>query len=197
MTAATSSSARSRTSSVLSRYGSEDAGVAARQARAAPAGRRARRGSSSACARSRPQLIEHRRRARAAQTADRDLAARRALRRVLRPLPLCRDRRPDSAPSRRCSAIWPRAGRWTGWSAAMSASARPRWRCAPPSSRHGRRAGGGDRADDAALPPAFPRPSRERFAGLPLRVRAALAPGQRQGRRRDQEGARRRAGSIS
>ena len=27
------------------------------------------------------------------------------------------------------------ASRWTGWSAATSASARPRWRCAPPSSR--------------------------------------------------------------
>ena len=39
---------------------------------------------------------------------------------------------------RRARRIWPRAGRWTGWSAATSASARPRWRCARPSSRRWR-----------------------------------------------------------
>ena len=35
----------------------------------------------------------------------------------------------------RCSTISAPASRWTGWCAATSASARPRWRCAPPSSR--------------------------------------------------------------
>ena len=44
-------------------------------------------------------------------------------------------RRTRRAPSRRRSTISPPAGRWTGSSAATSASARPRWRCAPPSPR--------------------------------------------------------------
>ncbi len=46
-------------------------------------------------------------------------------------------RRPRTSRPRstRRSTISPPAGRWTGWSAAMSASARPRWRCARPSSR--------------------------------------------------------------
>ena len=35
----------------------------------------------------------------------------------------------------RCSTISAPASRWTGWCAATSASARPRWRCARPSSR--------------------------------------------------------------
>jgi transcription-repair coupling factor (superfamily II helicase) len=45
-------------------------------------------------------------------------------------------RRPTSRrPSTRSSRTWCRRGRWTGWCAATWASARPRWRCARPSSR--------------------------------------------------------------
>ena len=40
----------------------------------------------------------------------------------------------QAARSRPCSTISPREGRWTGSSAATSASARRKWRCAPPSS---------------------------------------------------------------
>ena len=40
---------------------------------------------------------------------------------------------PGRARSRTCSPTWQRRGRWTGWSAATSATARPRSRCAPPS----------------------------------------------------------------
>ena len=45
-------------------------------------------------------------------------------------------RRPTTRTARspRCWRIWRAASRWTGWSAAMSASARPRSRYAPPSS---------------------------------------------------------------
>ena len=42
---------------------------------------------------------------------------------------------PGKARLKRRSTTWPPAGRWTGWSAATSASARPRSRCAPPSPR--------------------------------------------------------------
>jgi transcription-repair coupling factor (superfamily II helicase) len=34
-----------------------------------------------------------------------------------------------------CATIWPRGSRWTGWSVAMSVSARPKWPCVRPSSR--------------------------------------------------------------
>ena len=61
-----------------------------------------------------------------------------------RPTPLTRSssivsrmRRPTTRTGRsaRCSRIWRAASRWIGWCAAMSASARPRWRCARRSSR--------------------------------------------------------------
>jgi transcription-repair coupling factor (superfamily II helicase) len=83
--------------------------------------------------------------------------------------------RTSSAPSPTCSRTSVRAGRWTGWSAATSASARPRWRCAPPSSPPWAGPRSRCRADDAARPPALPHlPAR--FAGLPV-GRAAVAPG--------------------
>ena len=44
-------------------------------------------------------------------------------------------RRTSCAPSRRSRATCSAAGRWTGWCAATSATARPRSRCAPPSRR--------------------------------------------------------------
>ncbi len=56
----------------------------------------------------------------------------------IRPLlPPSSSRRPrtSSRPSNRCWPIWHHLSRWTGWCAAMSASARPRWQCAPPSWR--------------------------------------------------------------
>jgi hypothetical protein len=58
----------------------------------------------------------------------------------------------------------------------MSASARPKWRCAPPSRRAGRQAGRGGRADDAARAPAL-QDLFERFKGLPFMWRPGLAPG--------------------
>jgi transcription-repair coupling factor (superfamily II helicase) len=72
--------------------------------------------------------------------------------------------RPPSTPS---SRTWPRASRWTGWSAATSASARPRSRCAPPSSRSPTASRWRCWPDDAARRAALPdllRPLR-RLAG--------------------------------
>ena len=45
-------------------------------------------------------------------------------------------------PSPTCWKTSRRASRWIGWCAAMSASARPRWRCVPPSSRPGNSSAG-------------------------------------------------------
>ena len=53
---------------------------------------------------------------------------------VRRPLPLRGDRRPGPRDRATCSRTSRPASRWTGWCAATSASARPRSRCAPPSS---------------------------------------------------------------
>ena len=78
------------------------------------------------------------------------------LRRVLGPLPLRGDRGPDHQHRRRARRSRQRHARWTGWSAAMSASARPRWRLrASLRRRAGRQAGGGGGADHAARPPAL------------------------------------------
>ncbi len=55
--------------------------------------------------------------------------------------------------------------------AAMSASARPRWRCAPPSSRPmAGRAGRGGLPDHPARAPAFPQFRSSAFDGFPLKV---------------------------
>ena len=73
----------------------------------------------------------------AAVRATRAGAGRRAGQRlpaIRRPLPLRRDRRPGPRDRATCSATSKPASRWTGWSAATSASARPRSRCAPRSS---------------------------------------------------------------
>ncbi len=88
-------------------------------------------------------------------------------------------------PSARCSRTCKRPGRWTASSAATSASARPRWRCAPPSSpcRPARQVAVlvPDHAAGAAAPAEFPRPLR-RLAGahrgavaLPHRARRRQA----------------------
>ena len=118
---------------VLTRYGSDEAGVAARQA-----GRRRLAGAQgprqAAHPRDRRRADQDRRRAAAASRRRRWRRAEGAVRRVLRPLPLCRDRGPGRPPSTTVLDDLRPASRWTGWSAATSASARPRWRCAPPSS---------------------------------------------------------------
>ncbi len=65
------------------------------------------------------------------------------------------------------------ASRWTGWSAATSASARPRWRCAPPSSR----CTAASRWRCWCPPPCWPssttRTSADRFADWPVQDRRA------------------------
>ena len=117
---------------LLSRYGSEETGVeldrlggGAWQARKARMKKRIREMAG--------ELIK----IAAERAVARGAAARRRagpLRRILRRLSLRGDRRPAGRHRRGARAISPPAGRWTGWSAATSASARPRWRCAPPSS---------------------------------------------------------------
>ena len=59
-------------------------------------------------------------------------------------------------PSTPCSTTWPTASRWTGSSAATSASARQRWRCVRPSSRRCQESRSRCRANDAARAAAFP-----------------------------------------
>ena len=61
-------------------------------------------------------------------------ARRRSMTNSARDFPM-RRRKTSSPPSRRHSKTCKRAGRWTGSSAAMSVSARRKWRCARPSSR--------------------------------------------------------------
>ena len=74
-------------------------------------------------------------------------------------------------PSPTPSPIWPRAGRWTGWSAAMSASARPKWRCAPPLSPPWRASRWRWWCRPRLLARQHYRGFAERFAGFPLKVR--------------------------
>ena len=90
--------------------------------------------------------------------------------------------RPSPTPSR----ISPRAGRWTASSAAMSASARPRWRCAPPSSM----AMSGQQVavvvpTTLAGAPAFPQ-FRRALRGLPAEGAPALALRRCEGGARDE-----------
>ncbi len=87
------------------------------------------------------------------------------------------DRGPAARPSRRCSRTCRRARSWTGWCAATSASARPRWRCAPPS-----RSPCPGRQVAVVVPTTLLsrqhfKTFTERFSGLPLRIRAGLAAG--------------------
>ena len=78
---------------------------------------------------------------------------------------------PDQvSPSRMCCATWRAPARWTGWSAATSATARPRSPCAPPS----RRSWTASRWRCWSRPPCLPsstwRPSHARFEDYPVRV---------------------------
>ena len=74
-------------------------------------------------------------------------------------------------PSPTPSPIWARAGRWTGWSAAMSVSARPKWRCAPPLSPPWRASRWRWWCRPRLLARQHYRGFAERFAGFPLKVR--------------------------
>ena len=119
------------------------------------------------------------------------------VRRVRGPLPLRarpRTRRPASTP---CWTIWPPASRWTGWCAATSASARPRWRCGRPSS---------PRMDGFQVAVVVPTTLlarqhfatfTERFKGLPVRIAQASRLVARQGARRPSRPASRTAPSTS
>ena len=118
---------------LLSRYGSDEARCATR-----PARRRrladAQGPPQEAPARDRRRADQDRGAAPAASEAPALAPPAGRLRRVRRPLPLRGDRGSGGQHRRRARRPRLRAGRWTGWCAATSASARPRSRCAPPSS---------------------------------------------------------------
>ena len=79
-------------------------------------------------------------------------------------------RRTRRTRSRRRSTTSPRAGRWTGSSAATSASARPRWRCAPPSPRRSTGSRPRSSCRRRCSPASTREIFRERFAGLPVKI---------------------------
>ena len=85
-------------------------------------------------------------------------------------LPLHRDPRPAPGHRRGQGRHGAAAARWTGWSAATSASARPRWRCGP-SSRPSRTASRPPSSCRPRCSPAStPRPSSTASPGFPVRV---------------------------
>ncbi len=124
MPAATSSICRWRTSSCCRATG-RPTGWRSWTGSAAWRGRRARRASSSAFARSPPTSSRSPRCA----SCGRPRSWARRMGRTRSSPPASPTRRPRSRPpaSTPCSRIWPRASRWTGWCAATSASARRRW----------------------------------------------------------------------
>ena len=65
------------------------------------------------------------------------------------------------------------ASRWTAWCAATSASARPRWRCARPSSPPWPACRWPSWCRPRCWRASTSRPSRERFKGLPVRIAQA------------------------
>ena len=154
---------------VLSRYGSESEGVAldklggvAWQARKARMKERIREIAGELMATAAARALRERRRRRCptpqgyAEFADR--------------FPYSETDDQLNARSTTCSATSPAAGRWTGWCAATSASARPRSRCAPPSSRRWP----GSRSRVVCPTTLLARQHfagfRERFAGFPIEV---------------------------
>ena len=96
-------------------------------------------------------------------------------------VPVRRDARPAEGHRRRQGSTWRPSARWTAWSAATSASARPRW----PSGPRSRPCRTASRWPSWCPPRCWPSsttpPSRDRFAGYPVRVEVLsrfLTPGQ-------------------
>ena len=89
-----------------------------------------------------------------------------------------RTRRPSTSSARRPRSrpTWSSCGRWTGWSSAMWATARPRSRCGPPSrpSQDGRQVAD-PRARPRSSPPSTTR--RSRSASPPSRSRSGCCRG--------------------
>ncbi len=116
---------------LLTRYGSEEAGV--QLDKLGGVGWQNRKARMKARVREMAAELIRIAASRAMKQMDAGRDARRALRRILRALSLCRDRGPGTR-HRRCDR-GSRQGpsRWIASSAAMSVSARPKWRCARPS----------------------------------------------------------------
>jgi hypothetical protein len=101
-----------------------------------------------------------------------------------RAFPYRRDARPAARPSTTSRPTWSERSRWTASCAATSASARPRWRCAPRSRPCRTASRWRARAHHAAGHQHF-QTFAERFAGLPGARRGAVAlPHRRRTRRR-------------
>ena len=85
-------------------------------------------------------------------------------------VPVRGDARPAPRRRSRSRPTWSAAGRWTGWSSATWATARPRSRCGPRS----RRSRTASRSRSSCRPPcsrpSTTRRSRQRFAAFPVRV---------------------------
>ena len=96
------------------------------------------------------------------------------------------DRRPGAGRSR-----------WTAWSAATSASARPRWRCAPPSSRSAPASRSRCWCRPRCWPSSTTADFRDRFADWPVQGRGAVALPDRQGNQGGARTARATARSTS
>ena len=99
--------------------------------------------------------------------------AGRPLRRVRGPLPLRGDGGPAERHRRRDGRPQRPGGRWTASSAAMSASARPRWRCGPPSPPPWRASRSPIVVPTTLLARQHFRTFADRFKGLPLNIAQA------------------------
>ena len=92
-----------------------------------------------------------------------------------RPSPMAfRSRRPPIRPRRsaRCCRTCRAPRRWTAWCAATSASARPKWRCAPPSSRCSPARQVAMLVPTTLLAQQHLQSFRDRFADWPVRIEA-------------------------
>ena len=109
-------------------------------------------------------------------------------------VPVRGDARPAAGGRSRSRSTWRRAGRWTGWSSATSATARPRSRCGPRS----RRPRTASRSRCSCRRPCSPGSTSQtfsqRFAAFPLTVRLLSRFVSAQGAGGDGRGARGRDG---
>ena len=108
-------------------------------------------------------------RAREATTAPKLAPPRQAFERFVARFPF-RRRRTKRAPSPMLSPTSPPAVRWTGWCAAMSGSARPRWLCAAAAAGARRQAGGRRWRPTTVLARQHLQTFSRRFAGLGIEV---------------------------